>query len=190
MEKCQDISTLRGIEGEAAAAYFDVFDQLITAPRKHFAFDGRNRRPPRDPVNCMLSFVYTILMHDVRSALEGVGLDPQVGFLHKDRPGRPSLALDMMEEFRPVIADRLVLSLINLGKVKHSDFVTEERGVFMKDETRKMVLAAYQERKKEELTHPFLGEKVALGIVFHLQALLLARHLRGDIGAYPPFVLK
>lgn len=190
LEAPQNLDSLRGVEGDAASAYFEVFDLLVTAHREHFRFEGRNRRPPRDRVNCMLSFVYTILMHDVRSALEGVGLDPQVGFLHRDRPGRPGLALDLMEEFRPIVADRLVLSLVNLGKVKASGFVIEESGVTMNDETRKIVLVAYQERKKEELTHPFLGEKVALGFVFHLQALLLARHLRGDLDAYPPFVLK
>ncbi|MBU1244012.1 type I-C CRISPR-associated endonuclease Cas1c [Myxococcota bacterium] len=190
LEAPQNLDSLRGVEGDAAGAYFDVFDMLITTDRAHFSFDGRNRRPPRDRINCMLSFVYTILMHDVRSALEGVGLDPQVGFLHRDRPGRPGLALDMMEEFRPLIADRLVLSLVNLGKVRAGGFLLEESGVTMDDATRKAVLVAYQERKKEELTHPFLGEKVALGVVFHLQALLLARHLRGDLDAYPPFVLK
>jgi len=190
LERPQGLDNLRGIEGEAAAAYFDVFEMLITTNREHFQFDGRNRRPPRDRVNCLLSFVYTILMHDVRSALESVGLDPQVGFLHRDRPGRPGLALDLMEEFRPIVADRLVLSLVNLGKVKAGGFIIEESGVTMDDETRKVVLVSYQERKKEEITHPFLGEKVALGFVFHLQALLLARHLRGDLDAYPPFVLK
>lgn len=144
-----------------------------------------------DPVNCLLSFLYTLLVHDVRSALESVGLDPQVGFLHRDRPGRPSLALDLMEEFRPFIADRLALTLINLGKVKKKGFGQAETGaVLMDDSTRKQVLVAYQERKQDEVMHPFLKEKVKIGMLFFVQALLLARHLRGDLDGYPPFTWR
>ena len=144
-----------------------------------------------DNVNCLLSFTYTLLVHDVRSALECVGLDPAVGFLHKDRPGRPSLALDMMEEFRPFIADRLALSLINLSQVRAKGFKQTESGaVLMDDDTRKGLLNTYQERKKEEITHPFLGEKMTVGLLFHTQALLMARYLRGDLDAYPPFVWR
>ncbi len=182
---------LRGIEGDSAHIYFDVFDDLIVAQKDTFRFNERNRRPPLDNVNCLLSFVYTLLMHDVRSALETVGLDPAVGFLHRDRPGRPGLALDLMEEFRPFIADRLTLSLINLQQVQDKGFKRMESGaVRMNDETRKIVLVAYQERKQEEIMHPFLGEKIAIGILFHVQALLMARYLRGDLDGYPPFIWK
>lgn len=182
---------LRGIEGDSAHIYFDVFDDLIVAQKDTFRFNERNRRPPLDNVNCLLSFIYTLLMHDVRSALETVGLDPAVGFLHRDRPGRPGLALDLMEEFRPFIADRLTLSLINLQQVQDKGFKKMDSGaVTMNDDTRKTVLVAYQERKQEEITHPFLGEKVAVGILFHIQALLFARYLRGDLDGYPPFIWK
>jgi CRISPR-associated protein Cas1 len=159
--------------------------------KETFRFDERNRRPPLDNVNCLLSFIYTIVMHDIRSALETVGLDPAVGFLHRDRPGRPGLALDLMEEFRPFIADRLSLSLINLQKVQDKGFKKMDSGaVMMNDDTRKTILVAYQERKQEEITHPFLGEKVMIGLLFHVQALLLARYLRGDLDGYPPFIWK
>jgi CRISPR-associated protein Cas1 len=182
---------LRGIEGDSAHLYFDVFDDLIVAQKDTFRFNERNRRPPLDNVNCLLSFIYTLLMHDVRSALETVGLDPAVGFLHRDRPGRPGLALDLMEEFRPFIADRLTLSLINLQQVQDKGFKKMESGaVTMNDETRKTVLVTYQERKQEEIMHPFLGEKIAIGILFHVQALLMARYLRGDLDGYPPFIWK
>ncbi|HAO19200.1 MAG TPA: subtype I-C CRISPR-associated endonuclease Cas1 [Desulfobacteraceae bacterium] len=185
------LETLRGIEGDAAHGYFAVFDHLILTQKTDFYFHGRNRRPPLDNVNCLLSFIYTLLVHDVRSALECVGLDPAVGFLHKDRPGRPSLALDMMEEFRPFIADRLALSLINLAQIRGKGFKRTESGaVLMEDDTRKALLNTYQERKREEITHPFLGEKMSVGLLFHTQALLLARHLRGDSDAYPPFLWK
>jgi CRISPR-associated protein Cas1 len=185
------LDTLRGIEGESAHAFFSVFDHLIVAQKGGFQFQERNRRPPLDRVNCLLSFLYTLLMHDVRSALEGVGLDPAVGFLHRDRPGRPGLALDLMEEFRPFIADRLALSLINLNQVQSKGFTTRENGaVVMDDETRKTVLVNYQKRKQEEIYHPFIEEKVTVGILFHVQALLLARHLRGDLEGYPPFLWK
>jgi CRISPR-associated protein Cas1 len=183
------LNVLRGIEGDAAHTYFSVFDHLIISQKKDFVFQGRNRRPPLDRVNCLLSFIYTILMHDVRSALEAVGLDSAVGFLHRDRPGRPGLALDLMEEFRPYIADRLVLSLINLGQAKKKGFKTNETGaILMTDDMRKDVLVAYQKRKQDVIIHPFLKEKVEVGLLFHVQALLFARYLRGDIDGYPPFI--
>jgi len=185
------LDLLRGIEGDAAKRYFSVFDHLITSQKSDFSFTGRNRRPPLDKVNCLLSFVYTILLHDVRSALEAVGLDPQVGFLHRDRPGRPSLALDLMEEFRPFFSDRLVLSLINLNKVRQKGFEKSQTGaVLMKEDTRKELLVAYQKRKQDEITHPFLGDKVTIGILFHLQALLFARYLRNDLDGYPAFIWR
>ena len=189
MEMSLDV--LRGIEGDAAHTYFSVFDHLILTQKEGFSFQERNRRPPLDRVNCLLSFIYTLVMHDIRSALETVGLDPAVGFLHRDRPGRPGLALDIMEEFRPFLADRLVLSLINRKQVQEKGFKKMESGaVLMEDDTRKTVLVAYQERKQEEILHPFLEEKVRIGILFFIQALLLARHLRGDLDGYPPFIWK
>ena len=191
MQKDAALDVLRGYEGNAAHAYFDVFNQLIVAQKEDFYFNERNRRPPLDNVNCLLSFIYTLMMHDVRSALECVGLDPAVGFLHRDRPGRPGLALDLMEEFRPFIADRLVLSLINLRKVQAKGFQKSDSGaVTMTDETRKTVLVSYQERKQKEIFHPFIEEKITIGILFHVQALLLARFLRGDLDGYPPFLWK
>jgi CRISP-associated protein Cas1 len=191
LDSGHSLDELRGFEGDSAHIYFGVFDQLIVAQKGAFRFDERNRRPPLDNVNCLLSFIYTLVMHDIRSALETVGLDPSVGFLHRDRPGRHGLALDLMEEFRPFIADRLCLSLINLQKVQGKGFKKMDSGaVTMSDDTRKGVLVAYQERKQEEITHPFLGEKVAIGILFHVQALLMARCLRGDLDGYPPFIWK
>jgi CRISPR-associated protein Cas1 len=185
------VDEIRGHEGDAARVYFSVFDGLITASKDEFFFHGRNRRPPLDNVNAILSFVYTLLTHDISAALETVGLDPAVGYLHRDRPGRPSLALDLLEEMRPGIADRLLLSLINRRQLRGAGFrKTEAGGVVMDDDTRKAVLVAYQERKQEELLHPFLGERVALGLVPHLQALLLARFIRGDIDGYPAFIWK
>ena len=185
------LNVLRGFEGEAAHTYFSVFDHLITSQKEDFIFRERNRRPPLDNVNCLLSFLYTLVLHDVRSALESVGLDPAVGFLHRDRPGRPGLALDMMEEFRPFLADRLTLSLINLNQVQTKGFKKMESGaVLMDDETRKAVLVAYQKRKQDEIMHPFLEEKVPIGLLFHMQALLLARCLRGDLDGYPTFIWK
>lgn len=185
------LDAVRGVEGDAARTYFDVFDHLIVAQKNDFRFDGRSRRPPKDRVNALLSFVYTLLVHDASSALEAVGLDPQVGFLHRDRPGRPGLALDLIEEFRSFLADRLVLSLINRRQVRAKGFVERETGgVVMDDETRKAVLVAYQERKQEEVVHPFLGEKTTLGMFLHIQSLLLARHFRGDLDGYPAFVAR
>ncbi|ARM31059.1 type I-C CRISPR-associated endonuclease Cas1c [Prosthecochloris sp. HL-130-GSB] len=184
-----DPDRIRGIEGDAAKIYFSVFDQGIISGDSAFGFNGRNRRPPLDRVNCLLSFFYTLLTHDIRSALESVGLDPAAGFLHRDRPGRPSLALDMLEEFRSYVADRLTLTLINRGQVKPGDFEIAESGaVLLKDDARKEILVAYQNRKSEEIMHPFLAEKMPVGLLWHMQALLLARYIRGDIEAYPPFV--
>ena len=184
------LDEVRGIEGDAAHSYFQAFDHLILRNKKDFFFRQRSRRPPMDRVNCLLSFVYTIMMHDVRSALESVGLDPAVGFLHRDRPGRMGLALDIMEEFRPMV-DRFVVSLINLGQVKSKGFkVSEGGGVRMDDATRKTVLAAWQKRKQDVVMHPFLQEKMATGLLFFAQALLLARFLRGDIDGYPPFFFR
>lgn len=191
LESPQPLDTVRGIEGEAAKWYFNVFNHLITTQKTDFFFHERSRRPPLDNTNSLLSFLYTLLMHDVRSALETVGLDPAVGFLHRDRPGRPGLALDMMEEFRPTLADRLVLSLVNLQQVKGTGFHTTETGaVMMDDVTRKQVLVAWQERKQEEIQHPFIDEKVAIGLLPFVQGLLLARHLRGDLDGYPPFLWR
>lgn len=185
------LDALRGIEGESANTYFYVFDHLITSQKDDFTFHERNRRPPLDNVNCLLSFLYTILMHDIRSALETVGLDPAVGFLHRDRPGRYSLALDLMEEFRPFLADRLTLSLINLCQVQGKGFKKKESGaVWMDDDTRKTVLVTYQTRKQDEILHPFLKEKVTIGILPYVQALLMARYLRGDMDNYPPFIWR
>lgn len=179
---------LRGSEGEAAALYFSVFDRLIRSPDAEFRWTGRSRRPPLDPTNALLSFLYTLLTHDCRSACEAVGLDPAVGFLHRDRPGRPSLALDLMEELRAPLADRLALSLINRRQLRAGDFRHLEGGaVLLTDEGRKTVLTAWQERKKEERHHAFLDEKAPFGLVPYLQAQLLARHLRGDLDAYPPW---
>jgi CRISPR-associated protein Cas1 len=183
-----DSDAIRGIEGMAAAEYFAVFNNLIVDQKEGFVFSDRNRRPPLDPVNALLSFIYTLVAHDVRSALETVGLDPAVGFLHRDRPGRPSLALDLMEEFRPVIADRLVLSLINRRQVDPKGFKQAENGaVVMDDATRKTVLVEYQSRKQDEVEHPYIEEKIPVGLLFFVQANLLARHIRGDIDGYPPF---
>jgi CRISP-associated protein Cas1 len=186
-----NLDALRGIEGDAAHMYFGVFNELITTQKEDFFFEERNRRPPLDNVNSLLSFIYTLTMHDVRSALESVGLDSAVGFLHRDRPGRPGLALDLMEEFRPFLADRLVLSLINLKKVQKDGFKKTESGaVIMSDEARKEVLVSYQNRKQEEMTHPFIGEKIHVGMLFHIQALLFSRYLRGELDAYPPFIWR
>lgn len=185
------LNELRGLEGDCAHTYFSVFDHLIVTQKKDFCFEGRNRRPPMDNVNCLLSFLYTLLAHDVRSALEAVGFDSYVGFLHRDRPGRPGLALDIMEEFRPFLSDRLCLSLINREQVQGKGFIKSEAGaVLMKDDTRKEVLVSYQKRKQEEITHPYLNEVIPIGMLFYVQALLLARYLRGDLDGYPVFIWK
>lgn len=186
-----ELATLRGIEGDAASAYFAAFDALVRVDDPAFRFAGRSRRPALDRVNALLNFLYALLGADCRAALEAVGLDPQVGLLHADRPGRASLALDLIEEFRPVIADRLALSLVNRRQLAARDFVVDEGGaVMLTDDARKAVLTAWTERKKEELRHPFLGETMTLGLVPHVQAQLLARHLRGDLDGYPPFIWK
>jgi CRISPR-associated protein Cas1 len=187
----EDLDNIRGIEGRAANDYFSLFDDLIVSQKVDFVFAGRNRRPPLDRVNCLLSFLYSLLCHDARSALETVGLDPAVGFLHRDRPGRMSLALDLMEEFRPVLGDRLALSLINLGQVRKNGFnVTESGAVLMDDDTRKTLLTEYQKRKQVEIEHPFLKEKIPLGMLMFAQAQLLSRFLRGDLEEYPPFIWR
>jgi CRISPR-associated protein Cas1 len=186
------LDAVRGIEGQAGAIYFAVFGALITAPTEAFAFRLRTRRPPRDRVNALLSFVYSLLTYDCVGAAEGVGLDPQFGFLHALRPGRPALALDLMEEFRSCFADRLVLSLINLRQVQADDFEERQEGptYMLTDEGRRTVLTAYQKRKQETVTHDLLKEPTPFGLVPHLQARLLARHLRGDIDEYPPYVSR
>lgn len=191
LQKALPLEEVRGAEGDVSRSYFNVFDDFITAQKEDFFFHGRTRRPPEDNVNCLLSFIYSIMAHDARSAIECVGLDPQVGFLHRERPGRPSLALDLMEELRPAFGDRLALTLINLRQVQGKGFVhSEAGGITMTDETRKELLVAYQKRKQEEIHHPFLNENVKIGLLFHVQAMLLARLLRGDLDGYPPFIWK
>jgi len=186
-----DLDTIRGLEGDAAARYFAVFNHLITEKSESFTFKQRTRRPPTDPVNALLSFFYAIVGNDVSAALQGVGLDPQVGFLHKERPGRDSLAQDILEEFRAYIVDRLVLTLINRQQVKTSDFIYEASGaVKLKDTARKAVLQEFQAKKQQTIIHPYLKEEVPLGLLPHVQALLLARHLRGDLEHYPPFLAR
>ncbi len=189
--RCPTLSALRGVEGEAAKLYFAVFDRLITAQKEDFFFHERSRRPPLDNMNALLSFLYTLLRYDVASALESHGLDPCVGFLHRDRPGRPSLALDLMEELRPHMADRMALSLVNRRQLTAKGFRKSETGaVEMTDEARKTLLVAWQERKREEIRHAFLDEKIPIGLLPHCQALLLARYLRGDHDAYPAYLWK
>lgn len=185
------MAQLRGYEGEAASVYFGVFDQLILQQKKEFTFHGRSKRPPLDNVNAMLSFIYTLLANTIESALESVGLDPYVGFMHTDRPGRASLALDLIEELRSVLADRFVLTMINKKMITGRGFSKREDGaVMMKDDTKKLILTAWQNKKKDVITHPYLGEKVEWGMIPFVQAMLLARHLRGDIDEYPPFLWK
>jgi CRISPR-associated protein Cas1 len=191
LEKALNGDSIRGIEGDAAHLYFSNFNQLILSQKEGFRMLGRNRRPPTDRINALLSFLYTLLTHEVVAALESVGLDPQVGFLHRDRPGRPSLALDVMEELRPHFVDRLAVTLINRSQISAKGFVVKENGaVIMDDDTRKEVLLAWQKRKQEEITHPYLEEKIPLGLVPYVQAMLLARHMRGDLEDYPPFFWK
>lgn len=191
IKNCTDLEQLRGFEGEAASQYFSVVDDFILQQKENFYFHGRNKRPPLDNFNALLSFIYTLLANDVAAALETVGLDPYVGFLHRDRPGRASLALDMMEELRSVCADRFVISLINKRIVNDSGFIKKENGaVVMDDKTRKTILSSWQNRKKEELTHPFIGEKICWGLVPYVQSMLLARCIRGDLNEYPPFLWK
>lgn len=186
-----DLDALRGLEGAGATAYFHAFGQMILGDPTVFSFHGRNRRPPLDPVNALLSFAYSLLGNDCASALEGVGLDAYVGFLHRDRPGRTSLALDLMEELRPCMAERFVLTCINNRIFQAQDFVYQEGGaVRLTDEARRIFLQRWQERKKELITHPYLEEKIPWGLVPWVQALLLSRHLRGDLEEYPPFLWR
>ena len=188
---CNELETLRGLEGAAATAYFGIFDQMILRQKEDFYFHGRNRRPPLDNVNAALSFAYNLLANDCASALESVGLDAYVGFLHRDRPGRTSLALDLMEELRPCFADRFVLTLINNRILSSDDFSKTESGaVLMTDGGRRKFLKHWQERKQDIITHPFLEEKLPWGLVPYMQALLLARYIRGDLDGYPPFLWK
>lgn len=191
IDECVDTQQLRGVEGEAASVYFSVFDDLILQQKDDFYFKNRNKRPPTDNVNALLSFAYTLLANECASALQAVGLDPYVGFLHKDRPGRVSLGLDLMEELRSVFADRFVISLINKRIVQASGFIQKENGaVIMDDEMKKTVISHWQSRKQDIIVHPYLQEKVEWGLVPHVQALLLARFIRGDLDGYPPFLWK
>lgn len=191
IDECDNSDTLRGIEGNCAKFYFNVFDELILKQKDDFYLSERNRRPPLDNMNALLSFLYTLLAHDVESALETVGLDPYVGFFHTDRPGRASLALDVMEELRPFMADRLALNLVNLKQLRGADFLKKENGgVLMTDTGKKEVLGAWQKRKQDQIVHPYLNEKISVGLIPYVQAMLLARFLRGDIDGYPPFFMN
>lgn len=189
--RAESTDVIRGHEGIAAKAYFAVLARMVRAEREAFTPNGRSRRPPRDRMNAMLSFLYTLVLSDCVAALAGVGLDPQVGYLHVLRPGRPALGLDLLEEFRAPVADRLALSLINRRQLQPDDFEEQPGGaIYLSDTGRRTVIIAYQERKKEEVPHPFLGRKLALGLVPHVQARLLARHLRGDLEHYPPWLVR
>jgi CRISPR-associated protein Cas1 len=188
---CENAGKLLGLEGEAASVYFSVFDDLILQQKEKFSFHGRNRRPPLDNVNAMLSFGYSLLANMCSSALETVGLDPYVGFFHTDKPGRASLALDLMEELRGVMVDRFVLTLINKKIVNDSGFIKKENGaVIMQEEMRRTFLAQWEAKKREIITHPFLDEKIEWGLVPYAQAMLLSRYIRGDLDTYPPFLWK
>lgn len=190
-EYVHDIYQLLGLEGDAAKNYYSVFNELIINKDSNFIFTGRSRRPPRDEVNSLLSFFYTLLAHDIEAALETVGLDPQVGFYHQERSGRASLALDMMEELRPYIVDRFVITMINKNQVSKDDFSYKESGAYiLNPEAKKRILQNWQSKKQETITHPYLKEKVEIGLIPYVQALLLARYLRGDIDAYPPFLMR
>lgn len=186
-----EVDFIRGIEGESAKVYFDALDRMITENRETFRMTGRNRRPPRDPMNALLSFLYVMLLNDCISAIEGVGLDPQMGFFHVMRPGRPSLGLDMMEELRPVLADRLALTLINRRQIGEKHFEPRPGGaVYLNEDGRKAVVAAYQKRKQDEVNHPVVDQKMPFGLVPHVQARLLARHIRGELEGYPAFIYR
>ncbi|WGE89862.1 type I-C CRISPR-associated endonuclease Cas1c [Actinobacillus arthritidis] len=190
LKTADNLDLIRGIEGDATSRYFGVFSHLLKE-NSGFHFDGRNRRPPRDGVNALLSFLYSIVGKDISGALQGVGLDPQIGFLHADRPGRDSLAQDILEEFRAWWVDRMVLSLINRGQIKPDDFITEASGaVTLKPEARKLLFQTLQAKKQEKIIHPFLEEEVEIGLLPYIQAMLLARHLRGDLAEYPPFLIR
>jgi CRISPR-associated protein Cas1 len=192
LPQAADLDSVRGIEGDAAKVYFSAMNSIVRRDaRSSFTMDGRTRRPPRDRINALLSFLYSMLMNDCRSALEAVGLDPQLGFLHAVRPGRAALALDLMEEFRAIMADRLVLTLINRGQIGTSDFVEREGGaVLLEGDARRAVVVAYQERKQEEITHPLLETKMPIGLLPQIQARLLARHIRGETETYLPFLAR
>ncbi len=191
LNNCVDIPGLRGIEGDGSKEYFQIFSSMLRQQRDQFAMTVRSRRPPRDRINAILSFLYTLLMSDCRSALEGVGLDPQLGFLHVPRPGRASFALDLMEEFRSVIADRIALALINRKQVAPKHFEDREGGaVYLTEEGIKAVIGAYQQKKQDSLIHPFLNQKTTIGLLPHLQARLMARYIRGEMEGYLPFILK
>lgn len=190
LQRVETLDLIRGIEGEAAANYFGVFQYLLS-DKSGFTFDGRNRRPPRDPINALLSFLYSVLGKDISGALQGVGLDPQVGFLHADRPGRDSLAQDILEEFRAWWVDRLVLSLVNRGQIRLQDFIKEASGAInIKPDARKLLFQNLQLKKQEKIIHPYLQEEVEVGLLPYIQAMLLARHLRGDLAEYPPFLMR
>ena len=190
IEEYESIDSLRGLEGDVAKSYFMGLNELILKQKDYFHLKSRSRRPPMDNMNSLLSFLYTMLAHDVKSALEAVGLDPYVGFLHTDRPGRPSLALDIMEEIRPIMVDRLALNLVNLCMVSCDGFVEKETGgIIMKEGTRDIVLEEWQKRKTDEVFHPFLEEKIKIGLIPHVQSMLLSRNIRGDIDGYPPFLM-
>ena len=191
VKTAESLDTLRGYEGDSASIYFGCFNCFITSQKEDFVMNGRTKRQHLDFVNALLSFIYMLLVNDLRSAMETTGLDPQVGFLHRLRPGRPSLALDLMEEFRAYIADRVALNLINLKQLSKSDFEMRETGeIRISDKGRKEILVAYQKKKDEVIEHPFLGEKTTVGLLPHIQAMLLARYIRGDISEYPPFYIK
>ncbi|MCG6201144.1 type I-C CRISPR-associated endonuclease Cas1c [Psychromonas antarctica] len=192
VKNSKSVDSIRGFEGDAAAQYFSVFQHLVKVSlQSTFVFTGRNKRPPKDPINAMLSLLYSVIGQDISGALQAVGLDPQIGFLHADRPGRDSLAQDVIEEFRAYLGDRLVLSLINRQQIKITDFETESSGaVRLKDDARKTLFSALQQRKQEVIIHPFLQEKVEIGLLPHIQAMLLARHLRSDLEYYPPFLSR
>lgn len=191
LERCKTIDAVRGYEGEAARAYFEAFDAMVREDREAFTFHQRTRRPPLDRTNALLSFIYTLLRSDCVAAAEGVGLDPQVGYLHVLRPGRPALALDLMEELRPILADRLVLSLINRRQIQRDDFVVQGGGAMrLTDKARKDVLVAYQNRKQDEVLHRVVNQKMPLGLLPHVQTRLLARHLRGDVPDYLPYIYR
>jgi CRISPR-associated protein Cas1 len=190
IETIQNKDTLRGIEGDGARKYFSCFDEMILQQKEDFYFNGRNKRPPMDNVNALLSYLYSILTYEIQSALESVGLDSYVGFFHTDRPGRASLALDVIEELRSYMVDRFVITMINKKQVAKGNFIKKENGsVIMDDDGRKIILTAWQDRKREEITHPFLKEKIMIGLIPYAQAQLLARYIRGDLDEYPPFLI-
>lgn len=190
IETIQNKDSLRGIEGEGARKYFNCFDEMILQQKEDFYFNGRNKRPPMDNVNALLSYLYSILTYEIQSALESVGLDSYVGFFHTDRPGRASLALDMIEELRSYMVDRFVITMINKKQITKGNFIKKENGsVIMDDDGRKIILTAWQDRKREEIIHPFLKEKIMIGLIPYVQAQLLARYIRGDLDEYPPYLI-